>query len=117
MNKSMRGFTLIELMIVVVIIAILASIAYPSYSRYVIKARRTSGAACMMEVAQFAERYYTTHMSYNGVALPNTACMQDTSPHYVYAIGAGDDADTTYLISANGIDIMRTGVLHTSGIG
>ncbi|WP_422766292.1 type IV pilin protein, partial [Pseudomonas aeruginosa] len=45
--KSNRGFTLIELMIVVVIIAILAGIAYPSYDEYVKRGNRTEGQALL----------------------------------------------------------------------
>src|SRR3546814_3057220 len=52
MKTQMRGFTLIELMVVVAIIAILASIAYPAYTDYIVKTRRSAGAACLLEQAQ-----------------------------------------------------------------
>ncbi|HBP5388065.1 TPA: prepilin-type N-terminal cleavage/methylation domain-containing protein, partial [Pseudomonas aeruginosa] len=55
--KSNRGFTLIELMIVVVIIAILAGIAYPSYDEYVKRGNRTEGQALLSEAAATQERY------------------------------------------------------------
>src|SRR3546814_6618030 len=57
MKTQMRGFTLIELMVVVAIIAILASIAYPAYTDYIVKTRRSAGAACLLEQAQLMERY------------------------------------------------------------
>ena len=44
--SKLRGFTLIELMIVVAIVAILAMIAYPSYTQYVIRSRRSMAKAC-----------------------------------------------------------------------
>src|SRR3546814_7599636 len=76
MKTQMRGFTLIELMVVVAIIAILASIAYPAYTDYIVKTRRSAGAACLLEQAQFMERYYTTNMGYSSAALPATACRR-----------------------------------------
>ncbi len=62
-SKS-RGFTLIELMIVMVIVAILAGIAYPSYQSQVTKTRRSDGQAMLMNVMQAQERGYTTSNTY-----------------------------------------------------
>ena len=64
-----KGFTLIEVMIVVAIIAILAAVAYPSYEGQVRKSRRADAQAVLMEAAQFMERSFTTNNTYN-VALP-----------------------------------------------
>jgi type IV pilus assembly protein PilE len=58
------GFTLIELMIVVVVIGILAAIAYPSYQEHVRKARRADAQTALLELAQFMERHYTANGKY-----------------------------------------------------
>lgn len=74
-----NGFTLIELMITVVIIAILAGIAYPSYVEQVKKARRTNAQADLVELSSFMERYYTENFTYmDGAGAP--ALPFDKSP-------------------------------------
>lgn len=65
-GKKVRGFTLIELMIVVAVVAILAAIAYPSFDEAVRKSRRGQAKADMVEVAQILERYHTEHNTYVG---------------------------------------------------
>lgn len=87
-----RGFTLIELMIVVAIIAVLAAIAYPSYTNHVTKTRRGAAAACAMEAAQFMERFYTTNLRYDqdragaAVALPTLQCQNEIQNFYAVSL-------------------------------
>lgn len=65
-----KGFTLIELMVVVAVIAILAAIALPSYQDSVRKGRRGQAKADLVEVGQLAERYRTVNSTYGGLTLP-----------------------------------------------
>jgi len=62
-----RGFTLLELMIVVVIIAILAAIAIPTYSRYAIRAHRVDGQELLLRIANAQERFYATNNHYGAL--------------------------------------------------
>lgn len=64
LTQRVRGFTLIELMIAVAVIGILASIAYPSYTEYVRKARRTSAESALMEIANKQQTYLLSRREY-----------------------------------------------------
>jgi type IV pilus assembly protein PilE len=64
MYRKMRGVTLLELMIVVVIIGILAAIAYPNYRQYVARAKRTEARAALLKIAVNQERFYLQNNTY-----------------------------------------------------
>ena len=63
-SKTQHGFTLIELMITVAIIAILAAISYPSYTKYVVEAKRSDAMVELLKISQLQEKYYSQHLSY-----------------------------------------------------
>ena len=63
--RRARGFTLMELMITVVIIAVLASIAIPSYVAYVERGKRAAARSALLAGASFLERNFTTNGCYN----------------------------------------------------
>jgi len=101
------GFTLIELMIAVAIIAVLAAIAFPAYTDYTTKTRRAAATACLTELAQFMERYYTTNMSYDDAVLPDTTCVQDLSQFYTFAFAA-DPTASAYTIEAEPLGVQAS---------
>ncbi|OYT94884.1 MAG: pilus assembly protein PilE [Pseudomonas sp. PGPPP3] len=77
--QRQKGFTLVELMVVVAIIGILSALVFPSYQRYVMRSGRSEGQAKLMEVMQAQERFYsqnqtyTTNLGVGGLAYPNVA--------------------------------------------
>ena len=67
MRRFNRGFTLIEIMIVIAIIGIVITIAAPSYTEYLKKGRRAEVVSLLSEQAQTLERFYTRNNVYTGV--------------------------------------------------
>lgn len=63
--KINRGFTLIELMVVVAIVGVLASIAYPSYTEQIAKGKRSQAKAQLLSGQQWMERFYSENYRYD----------------------------------------------------
>lgn len=93
-----KGFTLIELMIVMVIIGIITAIAYPSYLNHLQKSRRVDAQTALLELAQYMERYYTTNGTYVGAVLPFTASPKDDATKY-YNLSVTGLAANAYTLS------------------
>ncbi len=97
MDKSFNaGFTLIELMIVLVILSILSMIAVPAYNDSVSKARRSDGQAALMDVMARQERFFTENNTYTtnlaGAAGLNLSSSSSQEGYYTIsaaACGAG----------------------------
>ncbi|MFD2273238.1 type IV pilin protein [Undibacterium arcticum] len=99
-NRFTHGFTLIEVMIVVAIVAIIASVAFPSYQKSVIKAKRSEGRAALMQIMQQQERYYsqrTTYIISSDSAYAFKKYSGDSSASSVYDVAATDGCATTGL--------------------
>ena len=63
-KNAQKGFTLIEVMIVVAILGILSAIALPSYTKYVEKSRRTDAKVELLRIAQLQESFFAQRLSY-----------------------------------------------------
>lgn len=111
---SLRGFTLIELMIVVAIIAVLASVAYPSYKEYVARSRRAEARAVLVAAQQWMERFYTENFRYDknsaGVAVTDATQFPSRfsvspvpgqgSPMYDIAVVVTNNVRDVYSVTA-----------------
>lgn len=140
MKKNLQiGFTLIELMVVVAIVGILATVAYPSYQDSIIKSKRAEGRAALMQIMQQQERYYTQNNAYSvfSKAIPNNfkwysgdgatgssyeikaeACTDDTIVNCVMltAMPGTANVNAGYADAACGdLSLASTGVKAASG--
>lgn len=101
--RKANGFTLIELMVVVAIVAIIASIAIPTYNEQVRKSRRADAARFVGDLQLRLEQWRAENPSYANCAACTsgvypTLPAAGTSPYYTIAIPAADA--TTYQVTA-----------------
>jgi type IV pilus assembly protein PilE len=119
MRWNSRGVTLIELMIVILVIAVLASIAVPSYRQYVLRAHRTEAKAALLNVAAAQEKFYLQNNTYTnkltdappaGLGVPATT----RNGYFNIAIGGADAATFTVTATATGTQTKDTRCLTFS---
>ena len=117
-NKDERGFTLIELMIVIAIIGILAAIAIPQFSAYRTRSYNSSAQSDIRNCATAQEAYYVDHQTYsNGAAaLVGTYGLQTSTNVVLTAVGSATgytltayhtSGDATYAITGPGGSIAK----------
>lgn len=93
----LRGFTLIEVMVVVAIVGILAAIAYPSYLDYVLQSRRADGFDAIVRIQLAQEKYRANNTTYGTLAQIGLG-SGSSEGHYTLAV-SGNTA-TGYTVTA-----------------
>lgn len=95
---TQRGFSLIELMIVVAIVGIIASIAYPSYMNAIRESRRTEGRNALLNIELLQQKHRANNTTYGTTANILGAGTTTENGHYVLAIS--NNTATTYTATA-----------------
>lgn len=98
-RRRLAGFSLIELMIVIVIVGILAAIAYPAYARYVQRTHEAEAQGQIMELASALEAHRAKNFSYSGANLSTLAPELNNNPHYTANL-ALSNANQSYTVTA-----------------
>jgi type IV pilus assembly protein PilE len=104
MSNTQRGFTLIELMIVVAVVAILAGVAYPSYRNQVMRSNRVEARNALLQVQVAQEKFFLQFGRYAGAAeltpLPTASPaglgIPASTPAGNYTIGLPVGGSATY---------------------
>jgi type IV pilus assembly protein PilE len=112
MKRKAKGFTLVELMIVVAIIALISVIAYPSYMNYVVNTKRNAARNALLQIADRQQQFFMDNKRYaatltelglaaNPLVLDDQGNPTDAGNRQaVYSVSLSDLAATTYTITA-----------------
>ena len=100
-GNNQKGFTLIELMIVIAIIGILAAIAIPNYLSYTCKAKQSEAKSSLGAIATCQEAYFAEFDTY-GSTMAKIGFAVKGSPRYTYSTSGGSTYTATALQTSAG---------------
>lgn len=128
--SEQRGFTLIEVMITVAIVAILASIAYPSYTEYITRGKLQEATSTLSEFRVKMEQYYQDNRRYDNGTAGTCGVAMPSLKYFTYTCASDDAAgpgDQTFVLTATGksaqgvgsfvFTVDETNTRQTTGVG
>lgn len=134
-RHKLDGFTLIEVMIVMVIVGVLAAIAYPAYTKMMIQSRRSDAQVALMRISAAQEKYYSDCGVYAATLVGTRSCgnrtagdastvlgydpTSDLSPdgHYQLSLAAGPITTTGCSGSTAAYDCGFIAIANPNGTG
>jgi len=105
MINDKKGFTLIELMVVVAIIGVISAIAYPSYDKYMKKSRRSDAKVALTNIVDREERFYLQNNTYTaalGASGLNLTATTSDEGYYTLSVTAASPL-TGYTATATAV--------------
>lgn len=98
-----RGWSLVELVIVMLVLAVLLAIAYPAYNNQVVKARRADGQALLYQAAQRQQQFFTSNNQYTATVGSGGLDISATSQEGYYTLSINRPNATSYTLTATAI--------------
>ncbi|HEY7386163.1 MAG TPA: type IV pilin protein [Beijerinckiaceae bacterium] len=104
--KQQRGFTIIELLIVIVIVAILAAVALPAYQDYTQRAKLTEAFTGLSDFRVRMEQFYQDNRRYDGGGLDGCGAASPNSKYFTFNCAPGLAPSQDYTVTATGIAVQ-----------
>lgn len=106
--RAQQGFTLLELMVVVIIIGILAAVAIPSYRQYVVRTHRTDAKRALLDLAGRQERYFYTNNAYATSLTDLGSSTSAAGAYYALSINTpAGSSSTDYVLTATAVGTQQ----------
>jgi type IV pilus assembly protein PilE len=102
MKSRHKGFTVIELMIVVVIIGILAAVALPSYRDYILRGKLVDAHNALSDFRVRMEQFYQDNRRYDGAGLNGCGADAPNSKYFTFSCAPAAAPAQTYVVTATG---------------
>lgn len=107
-KRASKGFSLIELAIVMVVIAILSAIALPSYRKYVLRGNRTTAIQALQDVASREESYFFSNSTYTDSNTNLGFSSSIGAPNYTVNVASASSTDYTVTATAINAQVQDT---------